>query len=153
MNINYSSKLNAFLYSIQIKFFLLSPVKFSNMKQLFVETKIASRQEVVSRCLCFPSEIIPNNSITIQNNSTIFSFFVTSHFLHFLLQESNIRREGSIGLTHYLRHWDDVTLNANTPAKFAVISHFVIAQRNGMDYDITDACQMQIGCPHQLGYK
>jgi hypothetical protein len=42
-----------------------------------------------------------------------------------------------------------VTLNANTPAKFAVISHFVIAQRNDVDYDIAGAHQMQIECPHR----
>jgi hypothetical protein len=41
-----------------------------------------------------------------------------------------------------------VTLNVKAPAKFAVTSHFVIAQRNGMDYDISGGRQMQIECPH-----
>lgn len=79
----------------------------------------------------------------------LFSCFSFPSFFTSLSFFSRKATHVAIGLTHYLRHWDDVTLNANAPAKFAVISHFVIAQRNDVDYDIAGARQMQIGCPHR----
>lgn len=78
---------------------------------------------------------------SIREKEKISIFLIISYrALSFLIIHSCLARKSEAidrSGDHQLRHWDNVTLNANAPAKFAVISHFVIVQRNDRNYDIT----------------